>query len=218
MMRKLLFLMMIPGLCYGQAVTINNNNLPVSSTNPFSITANQPVNAANVPYVSTEGIQPSYAASASFAGTTGVLFAVCGSSTQIVAVRGISITGTAGQIGTLILQVVKTSTAPSAGTAVTRVPLDSSTAAATATVYDYTTAPTAGTAIGSTYQFTQFFPTVSGGNANNQSPRVLTPEPGLRPMILRGTSQCMELYTASAALTSPSLQVSVSWTESATFP
>lgn len=217
-MKRFLALWLMPALAFGQSVTVNTNNLPVSSANPLYTLTSSQKNPSGVPYVDGSGILSSYSVGGTFVPTTGVLVAICGSATKIVGVRGFALTGTAGQTGNLILNILKTSTAPTAGTAVPAVPVDSAEAAATATVWYYNAAPTPGTSLGSIFTFTQFFPTTTTGQSENQSPRELTPYPWTRPVILRGTNECLELSTASAALTTPSVQFTLAWTESNTFP
>jgi len=182
--------------------------------------AAQRVNSAGQQLVSITGIIPTYAASGTFAATTGVLFSICGSATKTVVLRSLQISGTATSVGTLVLNIIKTSSAPTGGTSISITPtaFDTNSSAATATATAYTAAPTAGMAIGTVGAFAQIFPAPTTGGGANQIPGPIVVPQGSQPIILRGTSQCAELQTSSSALTGASLSVSLVWTEESYFP
>lgn len=177
------------------------------------------VNSAGQQMVSITGVLPTYAASSTFAATTGVLFSLCGSNSSVVVVRAFQISGTAGSIGTQVLNLVKTSTTPTGGTSatVTPTPFDSNNAASTSSAKSYTAAPTAGTAIGTIEAFSFTFPTATGGNASTGIPPLQTVPQGSQPVVLRGANQCVEIQTSSASV-SATLSVTATWTEEAYFP
>jgi len=178
------------------------------------------INSAGQQLVSITGIIPTYSAAGMFGATTGVLFDICGSATKTVVIRAVQISGTASTLGTLNLNFIKTSTAPTGGTggSITPVPADSNNAAATASVMAYTATPTPGTPVGTFLSFSQTFPTPTTGGAANVIPAPTSVPQGAQPIVLRGTSQCAELQTSSSALTGMSMSVSVVWTEEAFFP
>jgi hypothetical protein len=94
--------------------------------------------------------------------------------------------------------------------------VDSNDSAATATAAYYTSAPTAGTPVGTIDVFTAGFPL--GTSLGLQTPSLLTAAAGRKPITLRGTSQCLEVQTNSSALTGESMQVTITWTEGTTAP
>ena len=171
-------------------------------------------NSAGALYISTAGLLPTYSAAASFTPASGVLSQVCGSATKTVHLKQIIIAGTASSAGTLVLNVIKKSTAPSGGTgtAVTPVSVDDVDAASGASFKYYTAAPTAGTAIGTVASFSLGFPTTAG----YQIPAIFQDASNTKPLTLRGAAECAELQTSSSALTGGNIQVTVTWTE--TYP
>ena len=179
------------------------------------------VNSVGQTLVSTTGIIPTYSAAGTFAATTGVLFYVCGSSTATVVLRSLQISGTGSSVGTQVMNLIKTSTAPSGGTpvSITPTPFDSNNAAATATAAAYTAAPTGGTSVGNVGTFSFTFPTPTGTNGAGGiiPPLIVTPQ-GSQPLILRGATQCVELQTSSSAVSGESLSVTATWTEESFFP
>jgi hypothetical protein len=186
----------------------------------MTVYARAAVNPDGVPYGDQTSLLPTYAAGASFVPTTGTLLHLQGSATKVVTLRGFSITGVAGQVGSLTFELRKTTTAPTGGTStlVTPVTVDPADADATATLRYYTAAPTPATSVGSFFTFLQFFPTASGGQGESQSPRELSPFPGAAPVVIRGANEGISFYTASAALNNPNIQISISWTETDFYP
>lgn len=190
-----------------------------AQVNPLAIVSPR-YNSANQQLVTITGVIATYGVGGTFVPASGVLFAVCGSATKTVVLRSLQISGTATTVGTLVMNLIKTSTAPTGGTPVS-VPAtsyDSNDAAPTATATAYTAAPTAGTAIGTFAAFSESFLTAGGGQATSQVPGVITVPQGSKPIILRGTGQCVELSTPSVALSGGSISVSASWTEEPFFP
>lgn len=179
-----------------------------------------PMNIDGVPYNDHTSTLPTYNAGFTFVATTGTLLHLTGSATKIIAIRGMSMTGTAATVGSQTYQIRKTSTAPTGGTStlVTPVLMDSLDAAPTASLSYYTAAPTAGTSLGSAFTFVHFFPTTSGGQGESQLPRDLAAFQGAAPIVLRGANEGMSLFTASTALSTLNLSISISWTETDRFP
>ena len=218
MIRRLIIALaccLVSGEAFAQAAVLPYGVTGQTTTGQL-ITAPNPSNAAGAQLTDATSIEPSYAATASFAATTGVLGAICGSSSKVVIVRSVLAGGTATSAGSQIMNLLKTSTAPSAGTAVTPVPVDSNDAAGTALVEYYTSAPTPGTSIGSVATFSMGFPPPA--SLGIQLPSLLYPAPGRKPVILRGPSQCLEFQTSSSALTGEMMQISIDWTEEPTAP
>jgi len=113
---------------------------------------------------------------------------ICGSASKTIAVTSISyaVNGTATTGG---INYVKYSTAATGGTstAVTIVPSDANDSAATASVLNYTVAPTAGTSIGAF-----FTSVVVVQNTNQPVPLVWQAlGGGIKPIILRGAASCI---------------------------
>ena len=150
---------------------------------------------------------------------TAPFFAICGSSTKTIRVQQVVFHYT---VATLSVhadpRLQKTSTATSAGTAtaLTKVPLDSGSAAATANLVNYyTVLATAGALVGTVsiqQIWAQTTATVTGGSAtpdrftwkaNDESESV----------VLRGTAQCLEGSFGTTTTNAPTMTVSVIWTE-----
>lgn len=157
--------------------------------------------------------------SATVAGT-GVFFSFCGSSTKTVRLTRLTITGTVATAAVYADVVLsKTSTATSGGAGVaslSKVPMDSASAAATAsTVSYYTTGlATAGTLVG-TIGAQQFFAPITGTPALGPgmvswdwSDRVDSEAP-----TLRGTAQCFVAAFGTTTTNVPTLTVEITWTE-----
>ena len=219
-MKRLLLLFLIPSLAFGQSVTVNQNNLPVSTTNPFSILTTSSKNGNGVPYADITGQQPTYITSVTFTPITGVMYAFCGSATKAIAVRSFSFGGIATTAGTMQFNIIKTSTAPTGGTstAATPVPLDSTNAASTGSIRAYSVAPTGGTSVGNLLTYFLYLPDTSAANAESQIPRAVVDAPGGSPLILRGTSQCVEIQSPSTPPAGAQIYVDFMWTETSTFP
>ncbi|MDE3023031.1 MAG: hypothetical protein KGI54_14480 [Pseudomonadota bacterium] len=154
-----------------------------------------------------------YSAGASFAPSTGVFFASCGSNTKTIRIIGLTISGTDSPASTLTVSLLRTSTAPSAGTAMTNVSLDTSNATPTSLLEYFTTTPTAGTSLGAIRVFDLGLP--AGNTATNvQGYFRINPSAFGSPIVLHGASQCIELSTATST-TGITLQVSEEWYETA---
>ena len=149
-------------------------------------------------YADTESQKNTFASSVSLVPATGVVWAVCGSSTKTIRVRSLTIGGTATAATTALVTLIKTSTAPSGGTttAVSNGPLDTLTAVADTAAYtSYTAAPTGGTAV--------FNPWVNGvplavtGTYDPPVAIVFGAPLGIGSVVLRGAAQCLEVSNAT---------------------
>lgn len=151
---------------------------------------------------------------------TGPFFTICGSATKTIRIQQFIVSGTvatAAVWGDVVLK--KTSAATSAGTAtaLTKVPLDSSSAAATANAVNYYTAlATAGTLVGSIAAQTQLFPVTAISATLQPTPAPMEfkwRDQDSESPVLRGTAQCMEANFGTTTTNAPTLAVSVKWTE-----
>jgi hypothetical protein len=157
------------------------------------------------------------AKTATAAGTSPFL-AICGSASKTVRVQYVAVGGsvaTAAVYGDVIL--TKTSTATSSGTptALTAVPLDSGSSAATVNLLNfYTVLATTGSAVGPVDAQSAEFPitgTVSAPMANlvfDWTGRTESQAP-----ILRGTAQCLQASFGTTTTNAPTLTVALKWTE-----
>lgn len=149
---------------------------------------------------------------------TGPFFSICGSATKTVRVQQIIVAGTvatAAVYGDVTIR--KTSTATSAGTAtaLTKVPLNSGSAAATANLLNYYTAlATAGTLVGTVGAQSAVFP-ITGTVAASMAQVIfdwMNRQESEAPT-LNGTAQCLEAGFGTTTTNAPTLAVQVIWTE-----
>lgn len=158
------------------------------------------------------------AKTATAAGVT-PFFTICGSDTKTIRVQDIKFHYT---VATTAIhtdpRLQKTSTATSSGTAtaLTKVPLDSTSPAATASAVNYyTVLATAGSLVGTVaiqQVWAQVTATVTGGSStpftfkwqgNTES----------ESLVLRGAAQCLEGSFGTTTTNAPTMTVSVVWTE-----
>lgn len=177
-----------------------------------TITANQ----GTSPWVTTPKVISTYSASAvavvPAAAATDV-FTIIGSASKTVRIRRISasVTTTAGSGLALTVQLIKRSTANTGGTSTTPtvVPYDSTNAAATAVVRNYTANPTLGTAVG----------TVVSRRARAATTGTEVPEAvwifggDTQPIVLNGVAQQLSINFNGATITAPVACFTVEWTE-----
>jgi hypothetical protein len=224
--RKALVALLLAGAAISAAlaasVTIQSGTSP---GNPLVIDSTS--NAGRVvPYDSRgnfAGQKATYAGSvtaktATAAGTA-PFFSICGSATKTVRVQRIYGSAT---IATAALYVdpvlIKTSTATSAGTpvALTKVPLDSGSAAATANLVNYYSAlATAGTPVGavaSQMMFAQITGTITTGGTMNFDFDFRAGREAEAP-VLRGIAQCVEASFGTTTTNAPTMTIAVIWTE-----
>src|SRR5262249_30008918 len=149
-----------------------------------------------------------------FTPAAGDIAVLPGSATKTIIVWRIEVTlSTSGTAGIDTVQLVKRSTADSAGTstAMVAVPHDSNFAAATAAPLLYTAAPTVGTAVG-TMRCTQFNDASAALPGANTWIWDFGTRGGSSPIRLRGTAQqiCVNLPAVIATQTAA---VSFEWSE-----
>lgn len=150
---------------------------------------------------------------------TGVFFALCGSATKTISVQRLNISGTvatAAVWGDVIVR--RTSAATSGGTAttLTGAPMDSTSAAATATAKYYTVLATAGTLAHVVESVTNLFPVTAISATLQPTPYPLLfrwKDQDSTGPVLRGTAQCMEAAFGTTTTNAPTLSVAVTWTE-----
>lgn len=148
---------------------------------------------------------------------TAPFFTICGSASRTIKIQNLVIGGTVATAAIYgDIQLRATSTATSAGTAVAliRVPYDSTSAPATATVNFYTVLATGGTLIGNVASRTVYFPitgTVTVSPADIQFNNLDRSES--QSVTLTGTAQCLEAGFGTTPTNAPTLTTQVVWTE-----
>ncbi|MBC7564852.1 hypothetical protein H7100_01305 [Candidatus Saccharibacteria bacterium] len=142
------------------------------------------------------------------------IFTLTGSATKTVYITRIDIDGTLTTAAQVMVLIIKRSTADTGGvsTAPTRVPLDSLSAAATATVLAYTSNPSPGTAIGTTTATRVFLPGAATAT-DAQGISIIYGQAGEQQMILRGINQVLAVNLNTVTLTGASLNINIEWTE-----
>lgn len=181
-----------------QRVTIASDNSPV----PVTFSA-----AAATYSASIVGLSPAALATD--------IFTITGSATKTVRISRILVNGVQTTAGQVSVMAVKRSTANTVGTstAPTRVPYDSTSAAATATVLAYTANPTLGTTVGTITSSRLFVPgTASASDA--QGLQVLTGDVGQQFITLRGIAEVVAVNLNGVTVTGAALNITVEWTES----
>jgi hypothetical protein len=162
-----------------------------------------------------DGTLNTYSASASwtFAASATDIFTITGSATKTVKIRRITLSFTATSGANATVVVTKRSTANTAGTSgtPTAVPWDSTNAAATAVVRNYTANPTLGTLVGNVQTSTVY---ASGGGTIGSIPIILDyTGTAQQPLILRGTSQVVGINMNGTTYTGNIARATVIWTE-----
>jgi hypothetical protein len=176
----------------------------------------QPV-SGTVTAVPVDGAKATYRASKialSPAASATDIFTITGSASKTIRVTRVRISGTETTAGHAVFQLIKRSTANTAGTSasVTAVPLDSNDAAASATVLSYTANPTLGTTIGSIAVSRIFLP--AAATATGEESMLLTfGDLAAKALVLRGTSQVLAVNLNGATVTGGSLHIEIEWTE-----
>jgi hypothetical protein len=146
-------------------------------------------------------------------------FTIYGSATKTVKIQSIIISGlTLAAVAYLNIGLRKYSTAVSGGTstALTKVPLDSASAAATATnINVYTAVPTAGTTLGdiSSRRVLGQATTAAAAGVTQMVDFDFTPTGDGQAIVLRGIAEGVGLYWITAPASAVSLLLRVEWTE-----
>lgn len=141
------------------------------------------------------------------------IFTITGNATTTVYVTKITISGTQTTGGQVRFDLVKRSTADTAGTstAPTAVPYDSGDAAASAVLAAYTANPTTGTTVGAIRSAL-----LSIGATTNGSNEVQVFDFGAtngKPVVLSGTAQALAVNLAGVTVTGGSFYISIEWYE-----
>jgi hypothetical protein len=141
------------------------------------------------------------------------IFRISGSATKTVYIKKIRVSATATATQGNNIAVVKRSAANTGGTSVasTLVPLDSTSAASTASAVHYTAAPTSGTAIG-TVRATKFvIPTTT----SLYNPEVIFEftENSANPVVLNGVAQGLGIILSTAPGAGNNFLINIEWDE-----
>jgi hypothetical protein len=187
-----------------------------NSTAPTLVTGQsqaQQSDSAGSQYVNTEVRKASYSANSIFTPVAGDIAVLSGSATKTIRVTRVEVSmSTSGTAAYESVQLIKRSTADTAGTsaAMTAVPHDSAFAAASAAPLRYTAAPTLGTAVGTIRGAQVYDP--SGVSA--LSPNVVTWPFGDRAgaVVLRGVAQQLSV-NLGAVVATQTVSVTFEWTE-----
>lgn len=164
--------------------------------------------------------KPTYSATNTFvAATTPTdIFTITGSATRTIQILKIGISASATTATIANLTLLKRSTADTAGTSttLTNTSLDSTNAAATATVRSYTANPTLGTLIGNIKNVKFIMPpTIVGGQASAQQQLIMNfgDTDGGQTITVRGTNEVVAINLNSTTLTGNTFSVWIEWTE-----
>lgn len=145
------------------------------------------------------------------------IFTLTGSSTKVIRVKRIGVSGSATNPATRDLLVIKRSTANTGGTSTTPsvVPLDSDDVAGTAVFRAYTANPTVGTSIGEIRRFKLVIPQAVplGGVGASRVEDFTFADLGQKSVVLRGTSEVLSINMNGVTLTGGSMDCFIEWTE-----
>lgn len=137
---------------------------------------------------------------------------IIGSATKTVRVTRVSVSGQAGTAINTPIVLVKRSTAASGGTCAgaTEVPIDSTSAAATAAVTTCTANPTLGTGVGSVASQAIFLSTAT---TQPRAADFIFGTEGGQPIVLRGVAQNVAVNLNGVSVSSGVVNVTFEWTE-----
>lgn len=194
---------------------LTNGNAKVQITSPLGTA--YPSTAASAVLVRPIIPEPiTYSAAASgftFAAAPTDVFTLTGSGTKTVRVKRIALYLSATNAAPVTVDIVKRSTANSAGTSTTQtaVPHDSTSAAATATAKSYTANPTLGTLVGRVRSYRVVVPQASplGGATMSPMQEIVFKN----PIILRGTGDVLAINMAAATLAGNVASADIEWSE-----
>jgi hypothetical protein len=196
------------GALYTSLRDASSNDVSVSNSTPNL--SNYALNVRPLPY---EPARYSAATNNFAIATTATdVFRILGSGSKTVRVKRLKVSGrtTSGSPVACVIKVLKYSTANTGGTSVTTtvVPIDSNSAAGTATVNHYTANPTLGTLIGNIDTRSITFQSVGLSPAGE-----LIFDFSENPVVLRGTSQQLSINFNSTSVTGSSICCVVEWDE-----
>lgn len=189
---------------------------PVSGTvtiNPLTTTSI--INANAIPVDSTKA---TYSATSAIGfasvATAQDIFTITGSASKTLRILRIGFSATQTTAAAVNVSLLKRSTANTAGTsaAANRVPHDSTDAAASGTVLNYTANPTAGTLVGILRAVRAFIPTASLAAASQYYEFNFADRPEKAP-VLRGTSEVLALNLGGVTVAGGAWTCFVTWTE-----
>lgn len=191
------------------------------SITPDLTATTEPVTVANFPatqvITSIDGYKTTYSAATSNISSAPLatdIFTITGSATKTIRITRIVIVGSQTTTSTITILLIKRSTANTLGTsaAVTAVPNDSNSAAATATILSYIANPTLGTLVGN-MRSRKVFVATGASNANSDE---FVSEFGTRnsqAIVLRGTNQVLAINLNGVTVSGGNFNMSVEWTE-----
>ena len=183
-----------------------------------NLTLNATQNRSEIQLVSmVDGQRVTYSGtSAAFASaaTATDIFVIGGSATKKIRVLRIEVYATQTTAGAGNIFLLKRSTADTGGTStvITKVPHDSTSAAATATVLNYTANPTTGTLVGNIRAYRGIIP-ASATAVNNPICRWEFGENSGSAIVLAGTAEQLAVNLNSVTVTGGSFIIGVQWTE-----
>jgi len=194
-------------------------NLQASlATSMVSLDSSLPSGTNNIGSVSIISAPPvTYSASATAivpAALATDILTIAGSATKTINITRIDLNGVQTTAGQAVILLIKRSAADTGGTfsAVSKVPLDSLSAASTATVLAYTANPTVGTAFGTIASARMFLP---GATTASDAQGMSMPYGGLggQQLSLRGTSQVLAINLNGTTLAGGSININIEYTE-----
>lgn len=141
---------------------------------------------------------------------------ITGSSTKTIRVYKIVVDGTQTTAGTIIMRLIKQSAADSGGAATNPagVPLDSTQAAATATIAAYTGNPTPGASVGDIAAVNVFIPAPATVLSEGVPVEGVQFDFSQAPVVIRGTAEVLAIHLNGTTLTGGNLNISILYTES----
>jgi hypothetical protein len=186
----------------------------MSASQPVTLASDQPAITTKL----TDSTKATYSATSAIAFSSAAnatdIFTITGSATKTVKIVRIGFSGTQTTAATNNILLIKRSTANTAGTsaAATAVPHDSSDAAATATVLNYTANPTLGATVATVRANRAFIP------ATNTAATVAFYEYSFgdkpeKQITLRGTGQVLAINLNSTTIAGGAFTCFVEWTE-----
>jgi hypothetical protein len=141
------------------------------------------------------------------------IFRISGSATKTVYIKKIRVSATANATQGNNIAIVKRSAANTGGTSVasTLVPLDSTSAASTASAVHYTAAPTSGASVGTVRAAKFVIPTIT----SLYNPQVIFEfnENNSNPMVLNGTAQGLGIILNTAPGAGNNFLINIEWDE-----
>lgn len=145
------------------------------------------------------------------------MFVINGSASKTVKILKVFVSYSAAAFTINHFYLIKQSTAGSGGTSstITACPLDSTNAAASAVVKDYTANRTAGTTVANINIGAQYGMAINGGGAGGSQFALFDADKFGQPIVLRGTSEGLAISNNGVTLagTTPIAGFTVVWTE-----